>query len=139
MVAGGGMETLELIRDGEQILVYIVRASLRADRTTFVTHPDANLQLGFVVYPHGGEIAPHVHVPLQRTITGTAELLMVKRGRCLIDIYNDRHDLVTTRELATGDVMLMLGGGHGFRIIEDTVLLEAKQGPYTGLAEKERC
>ena len=46
--------------------------------------------------------------------------------------------LIATRELATGDVMLMVGGGHGFRMLEDTVLLEVKQGPYTGVAEKER-
>ena len=34
--------------------------------------------------------------------------------------------------------MLMVGGGHGFRMLEDTVFLEVKQGPYTGLDEKER-
>ena len=44
--------------------------------------------------------------------------------------------LVATRELKTGDVMLMVGGGHGFRMLEDTVLLEVKQGPYTGITEK---
>ena len=31
-----------------------------------------------------------------------------------------------------------VGGGHGFRMIEDTVLFEIKQGPYGGPAEKER-
>ena len=46
--------------------------------------------------------------------------------------------LVATRELLPGDIMLMVGGGHGFRMLEDTVLLEVKQGPYTGLDEKER-
>lgn len=63
---------------------------------------------------------------------------MLRKGRCLIDIYNDDHALVATRELQAGDVMLMVGGGHGFRMLEDTVFLEVKQGPYTGLDEKER-
>jgi hypothetical protein len=31
----------------------------------------------------------------------------------------------------------MVGGGHGFHMLEDTVLLEVKQGPYTGIDEKE--
>jgi len=31
----------------------------------------------------------------------------------------------------------LVGGGHGFRMQEDTVLLEIKQGPYLGLGEKE--
>ena len=69
---------------------------------------------------------------------GTSEVLLVKAGHCLIDIYNDAHELVATRELRVGDVMLMVGGGHGFRMLEDTVFLEIKQGPYTGLDEKEQ-
>jgi hypothetical protein len=45
---------------------------------------------------------------------------------------------VATRELRDGDIMLMVGGGHGFRMIDDTILIEVKQGPYTGIDEKER-
>ena len=55
-----------------------------------------------------------------------------------MDVYNDQRELVATRELRQGDLMLMVGGGHGFRMQEDTVFLEVKQGPYTGLDEKER-
>jgi hypothetical protein len=40
--------------------------------------------------------------------------------------------------LAEGDVMVLVAGGHEFRMREDTVLLEIKQGPYPGVAEKER-
>lgn len=97
-----------------------------------------NLQFGFVVYPAQGEVARHVHRKLERHIVGTSEVLILKQGRCEIDIYNDDRELVTTRELRTGDVMLMVSGGHGFRMLEDTVLLEIKQGPYTGVDEKER-
>jgi len=132
------MENVEEIRNGAQTLVYIIRAAVDSASTTFVTQPSANLQVGFVVYPRGGEIAPHVHLPLQRTTTGTAEFLLVKKGRCLIDVYDSEKRLVATRELHTGDVMLMLAGGHAFRMLDDTVLLEVKQGPYTGLQEKER-
>jgi hypothetical protein len=55
-----------------------------------------------------------------------------------MEVYNDERGLVATRELCAGDIMLMVGGGHGFRMLEDTVLLEVKQGPYTGVDEKER-
>ena len=41
-----------------------------------------------------------------------------------MDIYNAEKELVATRELIAGDVMLMVGGGHGFRVQEDTVFLE---------------
>jgi hypothetical protein len=121
-----------------KVLAYIIRAEISPEKTTFLTPPDFNLQVGFVVYPADGEIARHVHSPIERQVKGTSEVLIVKKGRCLIDIYNNEQKLVVTRELRTGDVMLMVDGGHGFRMLEDTVLLEIKQGPYTGLDEKER-
>ncbi len=40
--------------------------------------------------------------------------------------------------MSTGDILVLVSGGHGFRMLEDTVLMEVKQGPYTGLKEKER-
>lgn len=106
--------------------------------TTFPTPDDLNLQVGFVVYPASGEIPRHDHKPLERQIVGTSEVLVVRSGRCEIDLYDRDRQHVTTRELRAGDVILIVGGGHGFRMLEDTVLLEVKQGPYTGLDEKER-
>jgi hypothetical protein len=131
------METIERIIHDQQELCILIRSNLFPDQTTFITPPEYKQQVGFVVYPKGGEIAPHTHVSLERHLVGTSEVLIVKRGRCLIDVYNDAHELVATRELNEGDLMLMVGGGHGFRMLEDTVLLEVKQGPYTGLDEKE--
>jgi hypothetical protein len=132
------MEPIERILQGTQPLAYIIRGDLLPDKTTFLTPPEFKQQVGFVVYPAGGEIARHVHLPLERHLVGTSEVLVLRAGRCLIDIYGDDRQLVATRELRQGDIMLMVGGGHGFRMLEDTVFLEVKQGPYTGLDEKER-
>jgi len=129
---------VECVAWNGRALAYIVRAELSPERTSFVTPDGENLQVGFVVYPAGGTIQRHTHRPLERHLVGTNEVLVVRRGRCLIDIYSDTHDLVATRELRVGDIMLMVGGGHGFRMLDDTVLIEVKQGPYTGLDEKER-
>ena len=128
----------EIINWNGQPLVYIIRTHPLPERTTFITPPEFKQQVGFVVYPAGGEIAKHIHLALERHLVGTSEVLVLLKGRCLIDIYNDGKELVATRELNAGDVMLMVGGGHGFRIQEDTVFLEVKQGPYLDTEEKER-
>jgi hypothetical protein len=132
------MEYLEQIIFGGKPLAYIIRAEINPDKTTFLTPPEFKQQVGFVVYPAGGEIQRHVHRSLERQLIGTSEVLVLRRGRCEIDIYNNERELVATRELRQGDVMLMVDGGHGFRMTEDTVFIEIKQGPYTGLDEKER-
>jgi hypothetical protein len=131
-------EPIELIHYQGHSLAYIIRAAYLPECTTFLTPPEFKQQVGFVVYPAGGEIARHFHLPLERHLVGTAEVILVKKGSCLLDIYNDERELVATRELHPGDLMLMVGGGHGFRMLEDTVLLEIKQGPYTNVVEKER-
>lgn len=129
---------IEHITDNGQPLTYIIRASLTPEKTIFLTPPEFKQQVGYVVYPAGGAVTRHVHRSLERHLIGTSEVLIIKKGHCLIDIYNDKRDLVATRELFPGDVMLMVGGGHGFRMLEDTVFLEIKQGPYIGLDEKEK-
>ena|SRR6266487_3049921 len=132
------MNDIEQIAWGGTPLAYLIRAAASSKKTEFVTSPEANLQVGFVVYPAHGTIAPHVHRPAERRIVGTAEVLIVKKGRCLVDIYTDEKVLVRTCELRMGDTLLVLNGGHGFRMLEDTVLMEVKQGPYLGLDEKDR-
>lgn len=129
---------LDIVSADGQPLAYILRGGRAPDATTFVTPPSFKQQVGYVVYPAGGQIKRHTHRPLERHLVGTSEVLVVLRGHAEIDIYDDQRALVATRELTAGDVMLMVGGGHGFRMIEDTVFLEIKQGPYTGLDEKEQ-
>lgn len=131
------MEPIEHITWQDTTLCIIIRNTFLPDRTTFLTPAEFKQQVGYVVYPAGGKIKRHVHRPLERHLVGTSEVLVVKQGTCQIDVYNDEQELIATRELVVGDVMLMVGGGHGFRMLEDTVLLEIKQGPYTGLDEKE--
>lgn len=132
------MELVEKVVWQNVPLAYIIRSELMPAETTFLTPPEFKQQVGFVVYTSGGEIQRHTHRPLERHLVGTSEVLIVRKGRCEIDIYTDDRKLVATRELRKGDIMLMVGGGHGFRMLEDTVLLEVKQGPYTGIDEKER-
>lgn len=129
---------VERFESAGQTIAYVIRAAYSPERTTFPTPSELPLQVGFVVYPAGGEVPRHVHRPIERQLNGTSEVIVVKSGRLWLDIYSQARDLVATRELGAGDVMLMVGGGHGFRMIEDTVLLEVKQGPYTGIDEKER-
>ena len=115
----------------------IVRAEPVPEETTFYTPRHFTLQVGKIVYPAGSEIPRHAHRPVIRHLAGTAEVLLVQKGRMLVDLYADDHALLCTREVGLGDVVILLSAGHGFRLLEDTVLLEIKQGPYGGLHEKE--
>ncbi|HEY0580603.1 MAG TPA: hypothetical protein VGE94_00370 [Chloroflexota bacterium] len=129
---------IETIEEQGIVLAYVIRGGPPPTKTTFLTPDTCNLQVGHVVYPAGGEIARHVHLPIERHLVGSNEVLVMQQGRCEVDIYTSDQRLVTTCQLQKGDILIAVNGGHGFRVIEDTVLLEIKQGPYPGGAEKER-
>lgn len=78
----------------------------------------------------------HEHKPIERRVTGTSEMLLVREGSCEVEIYSGNRELVATRRLTTGDVIVFLGGGHGLKTEGRTVFLELKQGPYPGTDEK---
>ena len=128
----------DVIRSGSARLCYILRGGSLPAATRFVTPSDVTLQVGHIVHPRGHEIARHAHRPQERLVSGSAEVLLVRRGRCEMDVYDNNRHLVATRELRAGDIVVLLDGGHGFRMLEDTVLLEIKQGPYSGPGEKEQ-
>jgi hypothetical protein len=129
---------IEKICWNNEPLAYIINANEPFDSTTFITPPEFKQQVGFIVYPAGGKIIPHVHLSLERHIVGTSEVLVLTKGRCKVDFYNEKKKFVTAREMGIGDVLILVGGGHGFHMLEDTIFLEIKQGPYAGQDEKER-
>ena len=131
-----GPETEKILWEGKP-LAYIIRSGNLPNKTTFLTPPEFKQQVGYVVHSKGSEIKRHVHKDLERNLIGTSEVLILLKGQCVIEIYNDDRILVESRDLYQGDIMLMVGGGHGFKMVEDTVFLEIKQGPYSGVDEKE--
>jgi quercetin dioxygenase-like cupin family protein len=115
----------------------IIRAKPTPETTVFYTPDEFGLQFGKVVHAAGGKISRHRHKPFLRRIAGGQEILVVEKGRMVLDVYADGRTLHSSHEMEQGDVAVLAAGGHGFRFLEDTVLLEIKQGPYCGNADKE--
>jgi cupin fold WbuC family metalloprotein len=128
---------IECVGADGAVLAYIVRAQTPREQTEFVTPPELPIQLGWLVFHAGATVPRHVHLKMERRVHTPSEVLLVTRGRCEVDIYDTDRTVAATHELKEGDVIILVGGGHAFRMLEDTVLLEVKEGPYLGTAEKE--
>ena len=126
----------ESVASNGQVLAYIVRGTPEAENTEFHTPDEIELQAGFIVYSAGNAIAPHKHAQVSRNIDRHCEVIVVRKGCCEVDIFDEENDLVATHTLRMGDLAILVSGGHGFRMLEDTILLEVKQGPYYGPQEK---
>lgn len=126
------------VKRGDELLAIILRASYSESGIHFLTPDDLSQQLAFMRHPTGKVIAPHVHNPVARQVTYTQEALFIRRGRLRVDFYDQAQQYLESYELRTGDVILLVKGGHGFEVLEDTEFIEVKQGPYAGEQDKTR-
>lgn len=122
----------------DQHIATIIRRDFMPSETTFISPDSYYQQLGFVVYPKGGVVARHSHLPLQRHLVGTPETLLIRKGKAEVELYAMDKSSLGSWVLEAGDMIQLVAGGHRFTCQEDTIFLEIKQGPYTGLVEKER-
>lgn len=128
---------VQLIHEG-QILAIIIKNNYTKDGLEFFTPDDFSQQLAYMKHPAGKVIEPHVHNAVLREVHFTQEVLFLRRGRLKVDFYDDNQNYLETRTLESGDVILLAGGGHGFEALEEIEMIEVKQGPYAGDADKIR-
>lgn len=132
------MVLIEYISDLGQLLSIIVRATYRKEGIQFFTPNDFSQQLAYMKRPKDYEIASHIHNVVPREIQLTNEVLFIKSGKVKVDFYSDEQEYLESRVLYPGDVILLAHGGHGFVMLEESEIIEVKQGPYVGEADKRR-
>jgi len=129
---------IETVSFGDIQLAVILRADYRAEGIQFFTPNDFSQQLGYMNRPQGYVIPPHVHNPVAREVQFTKEVLIIKSGKVRVDFYDDDQNYLESRLLNQGDIVLLAFGGHGFEMLEASEIIEVKQGPYAGEADKTR-
>lgn len=129
---------IENIKHKETDLALIIRNSYRKDGIEFFTPSHYSQQLGYMNRPKDYVIQPHLHKPVERLVSYTKEVLFIKSGKVRVDFYDENKYFLFSSILNSGDVILLAYGGHGFVMLEDTEIIEVKQGPYSGDQDKER-
>lgn len=126
-----------ITRDG-QLLAIILSHNFQKPGIHFFTDNRFSQQLAYMSHPAGKKIEPHVHNKVERQVHYTQEVLFIRKGRLRVDFYDTRHIYIESRVLEAGDVILLASGGHGFEVLEPVEMIEVKQGPYFGDADKTR-
>lgn len=121
-----------------QILAIIIFSSFKREGIEFFTTDDFSQQLGYMNRPEGYIIPPHRHNLVPREVVLTQEVLFIKSGKVRVDFYDEAQIYIESTILSTGDVILLAQGGHGFKMIEPSEIIEVKQGPYCGEKDKVR-
>jgi hypothetical protein len=121
-----------------KLVALIIRSSYKSEGINFFTPNDFSQQLGYMNRPKNYVIAPHLHNYVPRNISFTKEVLFIKSGKVRVDFYDDDKNYLESYILYAGDVILLAYGGHGFKMLEPTEMIEVKQGPYAADQDKNR-
>jgi hypothetical protein len=133
-----GNSMIEEICDGQAVMALILRRDYKAEGIKFLTPDSYSQQLGYMNRPQGYVIKPHVHKLALREVHYTNEVLIIKCGKVRVDFYGTDQQYRESRVLETGDIILLIVGGHGFEMLEASEIVEVKQGPYVGEHDKVR-
>ncbi|NNP73969.1 hypothetical protein A7P53_15405 [Acinetobacter defluvii] len=127
----------KMINNG-RVLSIIIRHSFKKEGIEFFTPDDFSQQLAYMKRPKDYVIQPHVHNPVPREVHFTKEVLYLKSGKVRVDFYDEQQNYLESTILDAGDVILLAFGGHGFEMLEESEIIEVKQGPYAGDLDKTR-
>jgi len=128
------------IRNKKVLYALIIKKKRRFTKkgVDFITKEHNLLQLGFLNHKKNHLIKSHIHLKKPRIINYCTEVLLIEKGKVKIKFFdNNNSDSKKDKILNKGDIIILFQGGHGFKILEKTQIIEIKQGPYVEGKDKK--
>jgi len=129
-------DNTEHITTNGNTLAIVVRSSFNTPGLSFLTPDNFPLQMGMHLRPAKTHIEPHQHQPFTDIKTlPTQEFFYIIDGKVEVNLFykKKKHSTIT---LNKGD-MILLNTGHEITFLEDTKIVEIKQGPYRGKEQEK--
>tara|TARA_Y100000992_G_C21148725_1_gene435135 strand:- start:84 stop:515 length:432 start_codon:yes stop_codon:yes gene_type:complete len=123
---------IEKVYNKKTLYALIVRSSYKKKKgVNFFTDKSATQQFGYMNHKKDHIILPHRHNKRRSKINFTTEVIIIFEGILRVDFYDNREKYLFSKKLYSNDLIMLSGGGHGFKVLKDTKMIEVKQGPYS--------
>lgn len=126
---------LKYIYIKKKLIALIIRRNFKSKGIKFFTSNKSFQQLGYMNRPQNYFIKPHKHIENVKKINKTQEVLFIKSGKLRIDLYSTKK-YYKSFILNKGDIIFLSSGGHGFKMLKPSEIIEVKQGPYSKFNDK---
>ncbi len=128
---------IEKVLYKNKLFALIVRRQFRKKSgINFFTSKEATQQFGFMKHKKNHIVKPHKHNKRLTKILRTTEVILLLKGTLRVDFYNDKNKYLFSKIINEGDIIMLVYGGHGFKILKDAEMIEVKQGPYSLASDK---
>ena len=118
-------------------MALIVRGKYRKKKgITFFTPNESTQQFGYMKHKKEYIIKPHLHKKRMTKIYYTTEVILILKGILRVDFYTQAKKYLFSKVLKDKDIIMLVSGGHGFKVLKNLEMLEIKQGPYNLIKDK---
>ena len=122
---------IEKIIHKKKLLALIVRGKYRNKKgITFFTPNKSTQQFGYMKHRKKHIIKPHLHKKRLTRVYYTTEVILILKGILRVDFYTQYQKYLFSKVLKPKDIIMLISGGHGFKVLQDVEMIEIKQGPY---------
>jgi len=128
---------IENILYKKKLYALIVRSKFRKKKgINFFTRDEDTQQFGYMKHDKNYEILPHYHKKRLTKVLMTTEVIILLKGILRIDFYNSKNKYLFSKKLYEKDLIMLVHGGHGFKVLKNVEMIEVKQGPYSLSGDK---
>ena len=128
---------IEKILYKKRLFALIVRRQFRKKSgINFFTSKEATQQFGFMKHKKNHIIKPHKHNKRLTRILRTTEVILLLKGTLRVDFYNNNNKYLFSKKINEKDIIMLIHGGHGFKVLKNVEMIEVKQGPYSLASDK---
>ncbi len=121
-----------------KILAIIIKNYRSKKGITFFTNPKDTQQVGYMKHKKNHIIQPHTHKKKLKKILYTTEVLIILKGALKVDFYDDKKKYLLSKKITKGEIIVLMNGGHGFKVLKNLEMIEVKQGPYKLSSDKHK-
>ena len=128
---------IEKILYKNKLFALIVRKKFRKKAgINFFTSNEATQQFGYMKHKKNYIIQPHQHNIRLTKILRTTEVIILLKGTLRVDFYNNNKKYLFSKIVNAKDIIMLVHGGHGFKVLKNVEMIEVKQGPYSLARDK---
>ena len=123
---------IEKIYHKKKLFALIVRSKFRKKRgINFFTPKETTQQFGYMKHKRGYIVKPHKHNKRLTNIIRTTEVILLLKGSLRTDFYDEKRKYLFSKIINEKDIIMLVHGGHGFKVLKNVEMIEVKQGPYS--------
>ena len=123
---------IEKIYHKKKLFALIVRSNFRKKKgINFFTPKETTQQFGYMKHKKGHIVKPHTHNKRLTKIIRTTEVILLLKGSLRTDFYDKKRKYLFSKIINEKDIIMLVHGGHGFKVLKNVEMIEVKQGPYS--------